>query len=293
MIKSFSKSSIVSKHRFSSIQKTVFDIEGYGMFEIMAVAAFIGTFVSGIWDLRTTEIPDGIPTLMAFFGVFGWLMYSANSLVPLIYSAVFGTALLIAGWLMYRLGQWGGGDAKLFAAVAYMLPIWQNRIFAIDFVANLFIVGAVYIMIYALAAGIKNPNTFRLYKKDLAKNKKTVAAMLIVALGLCFSMLYVSKRAGIELLLPAMLFGLVLFWRYGVVVEQHVFRKRIASSELRQGDVMLESKKWDGIAESEISFIRREKKYVTIKDGVRFGPVFSIAFIITLFYGNLLFSAIL
>ncbi len=267
------------------------------MIELMIIAAFLGVLISGIWDLFTTEIPDEIPTLMAFAGVFGWLLYSKESLVPLFYSIVLGTLILIIGWTMYKLGQWGGGDAKLLAAVVYMVPLFDSRIFAFDFAINLFITGAAYILIYSLAVGIKNPKSFSLFKKDLKENKKMIGALLLIFLSLSVTMIAISWFSLSYIYYPAILMffvmsGLLLFWRYGIVIENKIFKKRIAVSKLRVGDVVESSKRWDGATASDIKYLQKRKKYVTIKEGVRFGPAFSIAFIFTVFYGNLIWLLI-
>ncbi len=263
------------------------------MFELMIAIAFLGVLISGIWDLFTTEIPDEIPTLMAFIGVFGWLLYAQTDIMPLIASISMGSLFLIAGWAAYKHGQWGGGDAKLLAAVVYVVPFWR---FAADFTLNLLISGSVYIVIYALIAGMRNRKTLRYFADDLKENKKTIslAAAIIIAIGSAVT--YISLVSSLPvyngLWLVLISLGLVLFWRYGVVIETKVFMKKIPSSELKPGDVIADSKQWDGLKKWELESIRKNHEYVTIKDGVRFGPAFPAAFLITLYYGNLMLLVI-
>jgi prepilin signal peptidase PulO-like enzyme (type II secretory pathway) len=92
-------------------------------------------------------------------------------------------------------------------------------------------------------------------------------------------------------LLPLVLFvSLILLWKFVKVVEDVGFKKRISVSKLKVGDVLLESKRWDGITEAELRKIKKSgKKFVTIKTGVRFGPVFSLALLFTFFYGDITF----
>jgi len=42
-----------------------------------------------------------------------------------------------------------------------------------------------------------------------------------------------------------------------------------------------------GLSDSQVHRLRSSKKYVTIKDGVRFVPVFAITLVVTLLFGNM------
>jgi len=46
---------------------------------------------------------------------------------------------------------------------------------------------------------------------------------------------------------------------------------------------------WRGLTEKEVRKIRRTKKYVVIKDGIRFVPVFPITLVISILFGNIFF----
>ncbi len=64
-------------------------------------------------------------------------------------------------------------------------------------------------------------------------------------------------------------------------------KKRIPVSKLRVGDVLLSSKLWEGITEKELKRIKRSgKRYVRIKEGVRFGPAFPLALLFTIYFGD-------
>jgi prepilin signal peptidase PulO-like enzyme (type II secretory pathway) len=87
------------------------------------------------------------------------------------------------------------------------------------------------------------------------------------------------------------IFSLALFflWIFVKTVEDVAFKKRILVSKLKVGDVLFESKVWEGISEKELKKIKASgKKFVWIKEGVRFAPVFPLALILTLLYGNAL-----
>ncbi|MCS7106355.1 MAG: hypothetical protein NZ942_03500, partial [Candidatus Aenigmarchaeota archaeon] len=58
-------------------------------------------------------------------------------------------------------------------------------------------------------------------------------------------------------------------------------------SKLKVGDVLAESKLWEGITQKDLIKIKKSgKKYVVIKEGVRFAPAFPLALLFTLYFGD-------
>ncbi len=258
------------------------------MLEIILLSiAFIGSLAAGLWDLKTTEIPDEIPALMAVFGIFIWFV---SDIWMLALSLAFGLAFLALGWLLYKGGQWGGGDAKLLSAVGFLLPTLGSQLFALSFISNIFIVGIGYMVVYSIALGALNRGTFSAFAKNIRKDYAAIGAIVAAAI-----LLPVMLATGFYSEFPAMawtvalLLFLVLFWKYSKTVEEKIFKKRIPASRLRVGDVLLESREWDGITEQDIARIKKSgKRFVTIKEGVRFGLVFPITLVVTYLFGNLI-----
>lgn len=262
-------------------------------FEIF-LAALIGTTLAGLWDLKTTEVPDDLPFVMIFVGIGFWVVQAASgNAYPLFISLVVGTALLAAGMLLYKKGQWGGADAWILAAVGYMIPTLGSGIFIVSYLINFFIVSAIYMIVYAMILGIMNPKIWKHFSKDVSKNKRVFVIPLLFLVFLIAMHFYASlygvfvNPAQSALLFILVLF-LTLFWRYGKVVEGKLFRKRIPASKLREGDVLVEMN-WIGLTKKDVLKIRKRKKYVTIKEGIRFVPVFAITLAVTYLWGNLLF----
>jgi len=270
------------------------------MFEIMLGIALIGSVIAGIFDLKTTEIPDEISFLMIILAIAGWFVYSVinNDFKFLINSLIVGSLFLGIGWAMYRAGQWGGGDALLLGAIFYLLPTFPNIfLFPITFLINLLLVGIIYMFIYTLILGIKHKEIRRYYKDDLKKTWKVVIFIPLLFGSVSFILPIILNIATLEILTTSALFlfvitFLTLFWRYGYVIEKKLFTKRIPTKKLKVGDVIAKSKRWDGIDKNQLEEIRKKKKYITIKEGIRFAPVFSISLIVTITFGNLLFLII-
>lgn len=261
------------------------------MFEALAIGiAFVGSTIAGIWDLFTTEVPDEVPALMIVLGIFNWYVYAVaiGDFMPLFISLAVGTLLLVIGLILYKAGHWGGADAWLLAALGYLIPLYNGQVFMPEFIFNFLIIGSVYMTIYALALGIKNRSVFSYFLKDLKENSKMLTITIIASLFSVSVFYMYSHMLEPTLKILALMIFLVFFWRYAVIVENRVFKKKIKSSQLKAGDVLVDML-WRGLTDAEVAKIRRTKKYVVIKDGVRFVPAFPISLLATLLLGNLMF----
>jgi prepilin signal peptidase PulO-like enzyme (type II secretory pathway) len=81
--------------------------------------------------------------------------------------------------------------------------------------------------------------------------------------------------------------GFFLLWKFVKTVENVGFKRKIPMPQLKVGDVPLDYKIWEGITEKELKKIKGSgKKYVWIKEGVRFAPAFPLALIFTILVGD-------
>lgn len=269
--------------------------------DILSIPLFValsGSTLAALWDLKTTEIPDIIPHLMILFGILFHTFYSLyhENFSFLVYSLVYGLSFLGFGFLLYFLGQWGGGDAKVLAAIGFLLPLYPSSnfiSFPLSFLFNVFFVGAVYIILYTLIFSFMNRKIWGFFFKEMRGYAKTLAVgslslfILLLATNFYFFSIRLKENLIFSFSIPLLTSLLIIIIKFAKIVEDHGFKKRIPVSKLKVGDVLLESKVWEGITERELKRIRRsKKKYVWIKEGVRFGPVFPLALILTLFYGD-------
>ncbi len=249
---------------------------------IPLVIALIGCAIAGLWDLFTTDIPDEVSESMIIFGIFYWILKSLQlgTLKPLLMSLSVGIIFFLFGYVLYKTGQWGGGDAKLLAGIGFLVPFYGNmKYFPLHLVMNVFVVGAIYVILYSIVVGFVN-NIWKKFYDEIPKTS-LFASLLVIIVGLLIPNRFVSLSVGL-------LGFLIIFWYYAKTIEKHVFVKRIPTSKLKVGDVLFESKEWEGITKEELEKLRK-KKYVKIKEGVRFGPVFFFALLLTVLYGNVLF----
>lgn len=273
------------------------------IYEISLATAFIGTTIAAIWDLKTTEVPDQIPYVMIGIALllFGYQSFIEWSYKPIISSLIVGISFLAFGALMYYLGQWGGADAFLLAAVGFLLPTGNIQTlfpFPLTFLFNLFFIGAGYMLLYSIVFSFLNKNVFIQFKKDLKASSKL---MLFGSIGLFAFFFLVNYYVGkiffystnsslllINSLLPLVLsIALFLIWKFAKAVENHGFKRKIPLSKLKVGDMLLKEKKLVGITESQLRKIKKSGvRQIWIKEGVRFVPAFVLALLFTVIFGD-------
>ncbi len=273
---------------------------------IFLIVAFIGSILAAISDLKTTEIPDEIPYAMMGVGVVGHLIksYLAWSYWPVALSLIVGLGFLGFGFLMYYTGQWGGGDAKVLSGIGFLLPSLSSHFteglffpFPLSYFFNVFLIGAMYMLLYAVVLSLINRKILSGFVIDLKASSKMILlfnGLLIVFLAILG--MFLSKYSEIFSVIGMIRFGFFLclgsigfylLWRFAKTVENVGFKKKIRVSELREGDVLLDSKVWEGITKEQVKKIKKsEKKYVWVKEGVRFAPAFPLALAFTLVVGD-------
>lgn len=273
------------------------------MFELLRVAiALVGSVAAGFWDLKTTEIPDWVCLAMvagglSLFGAEGLLTGDWSGLTT---SLAVGGAFLAFGLLMYFTGQWGGGDGELLVAMGVLLPAWPLGAksmfpFPLALLINLFLVGAAYSIIYAVALAVRSPAMVRRFKGSTAADAWSIAALTAgTAVGAAAITVMFSLQPWL-LLLPVLVAGAAVLYKLIKVVEQS-FQSRIPARKLKTDDMLGEDipelglfkRRLRGLTAAEVRAIKRARKSVVIREGVRFGPVFPLALAVTLALGDLI-----
>jgi hypothetical protein len=287
---------------------------------IVFITALLGSTLAAAWDLKTTEIPDEISYVMVIVAVLvhGYVSLTTGTLDPIIRSVAVGVILFGFGYVLYYFGQWGGGDVKLLAALGALIPtrsilatIQSSYLifpWPISYVFNVFFVGAIYMMVYAFVMALTYRKTFIRFKKELIDSKNIIIfgsiGLFLILMVLNWMMfknfetmrLFASTFVGEQMAASVVIASLVplaltivmfVLWKFIRAVEAVAFKRRIPVGELRVGDVLEESKLWEGITEKELRQIKRsKKKFVRIKEGVRFAPAFPLALLFTIYFGD-------
>ncbi len=275
------------------------------MFEFLLLAiGLVGFGLAGYWDLRYTEFPDWLPYSMIVLAlvVRGVFAFMENDWWILGNSVFVGVIFLALGLLLYFLKQWGDGDAWLLGALGFLFPVQPGfgvatfLPFPLTLLLNFLLVSLVYLIVYSIMLGVRNRVVNRKYIEYLGKEKHKFMGFSVfffaVSWGFALFMYFwfsleISNLMQM-LMLPFLLTFILFFSYYAKMVEKNLFKRRIKTSELKEGDVVLEGK-WRGLTRKEVTEIRREKKYVWIKEGVRFAPVFVFTMLISLFCGDFIF----
>jgi len=279
------------------------------MFEqIPLIVALGGSSLAAIYDLKTTEIPDKIPYAMAAIGLifYIYLSVTTGNFLYLRDSVIVGFVFLGFGFAMYYFGQWGGGDAKVLSAIGFLLPTSQFSFsqtifpFPLSYFINVFVVGAAYMLIYSFFYSLMNRRVLKYFSKDIKASSRIIllgSFLLFAVVFVLDSYLmnyfgYMSLRSAFfnSFLILVLTIALFIVWKFAKSVEDIGFKKKIPVSKLKIGDILLGFKHLEGATEAQVRKIKKSgKKFVWIKEGVRFAPAFPLALLATVYFGDIIF----
>jgi Flp pilus assembly protein protease CpaA len=230
--------------------------------------------------------------------------FISSSIWPIINSFLVGSILLAFGFLMYKAGQWGGADAKLLAVIGFLLPktpsFMQNLYFPfpLTYLINVFLVGTPYMLLYAAVIAARNKKIVENFLKDVKASSRIIMIfsvllfLLLIGLSFFLDFFFKLQTSYPNLIKNSLLtifatFSFFIILKFAKSVEEIGFKKKIPVSKLKVGDILEESRELEGITEEQLKKIKKSgRKFVVIKEGIRFGPAFVFALIFTLFYGD-------
>lgn len=241
--------------------------------------ALLGSALAGLYDLKTTEIPDWISLGMVATGLLINLSWSVVQWNPtyIFQSAAVGSVFFTFGLVMYMAGQWGGGDAKVLTGIGTLvpsLPAFSSAELLFPFSAtllvNVFVIGAVYMIVYAVVFSLTKKGILADFKERTVSNKGRIALISLLPLAPAF-IYYVQVGLDIYLsyllvLIPTFAL-LLLLMRFLKAVEDTGFEKEIAAGKLEPGDMLA-----DEVEEVDVSHDPTEE----IKGLSRFLVLFGI-----------------
>ena len=268
------------------------------MFEVifLFVLALVWIIFATVQDIRKREIANWLSLSLIIFALGFRFFYSLFSDMGFnfFYQGLIGFGIfLILGNLLYYGKMFAGGDAKLMIALGAVLPfsvIFNDnlKIFVLFFVLFL-LVGAAYSILTSVYLSLKSFKRFkREFSKQFEKNKKLSILVIFVALILvafCF-------LDNLFFILGSIVFVLPYLYLYVKSVDEACMIKRVQTSKLTEGDWLYKDlkvgkrtikSKWEGLSKAEIRLIRKKHRFVTVRYGIPFTPVFLISFVI-LFY---------
>ncbi len=274
------------------------------MFETLRITlALIGGVICGIYDLKTSNMLDFVAWILIGTGialnVFEFLL-TGNTFL-LFWSFLVIGFFTFFSLFMYRRGYWGGGDGEMLVAYGALLPYTTaklcNLCFPLFLFMNIFLIGGIYSLVYGFVKVVKDKKMWKKAKREFVGLKKYIFFSLVIFLVTFLTLFYFEQTLPVKLSLHPLAFMLLLLLFYKPAiqfarfVEKNCFLRRISTKKLKEDDVLgedipelgLKAREIRGLTKEEVEKIKAVRKYVTIKDGVRFIPVFPLALILTLF----------
>lgn len=260
----------------------------------LIVLALIWLVFASVHDVRTTEVPDWLNFSLIAFALGFRFFYSLFALVnfSFFFQGLIGLGIFfVLGNLFYHGKMFAGGDAKLMIALGTILPfsfsLVENLKLFVAFLLVFFLTASIFGISTSIYFAIKNKNNFKKeFIKTYQKNKKI--SLVVQALALIVMMLGLINQQGL-FYLGIFVFLSPLLFNFAKSVDEACMVKLVDSNKLMEGDwlykpILVGNKKilakWDGLSKQEIKLIQKHKKFVWIKKGVPFVPVFLISFII-------------
>lgn len=276
---------------------------------IISFIVIIVLIIASITDIKTREVPDWINFSLIPLGIGINLIWSlaTNNWNFIIFSLTGFIALFIIALLMFYTGQWGGGDSKMLMGLGALIGLKLSLDSTlISFLINIVIVGSLYGLVWSIILSFKNRKKFI---KELKKSTKSIIKirriMLIWFIILLISALFIKDVVIKILVILLTIFIYASFYLFIFIkaVEKSCMLKYVKPTEVTEGDWIAKkifvNKKYIagpkdlGIEKKQlkklINYYKKGKiKRVLIKIGIPFVPSFLIAYLITLWIGNVL-----
>lgn len=252
---------------------------------------FIYTIFAVFQDLKTREIANWLNfSLVAFalaYRAFYSVIFSNFEFFSL---GVLGFAFFfILGYVFYYGRVFAGGDAKLLMGFGVLLPYksyYDILILGLFFIFILFLVGALWSLLYSIGVIRKDWNNFR---KEFIKRRRLISTSLISSFIIFIIGVFISYFI---MLISFFVLAFCFLYVYLKAVEKCMI-KRKSWEELSEGDWLEDDvkvgrhiikKSVHGLSRKEIEMIRKHKMKVYIKEGVPFTPAFLLVLIMVFFF---------
>lgn len=287
---------------------------------VFPLVAILGGLIGAIYDLRIREVPNWINYFMIFFGLGGYLIISVLNLsvLPFILSLIVALAFYGLAAAMFYSGQWGGGDAKMLIGFGALLPAYPAILknwfspefsfwpFPVTIFLNIVLVGGIIGLITILFLISKKPREFWAeFKQQAQASKNWFKAVLLVLLIPLASLFFGAFVFLASFLAWVAISFLLVSFLAAKSVEKTCMIRAIKPKKLTIGDWLADEvivsnnvvckPKGAGLLESEIKkLVALEKtgklKEVKIKIGLPFVPSFFLGLIVSLVFGDLIFT---
>ena len=214
------------------------------MLTIIAIICIIALIIGSITDIKTREVPDWLNYSLIAMGLGINTIYSITTAnFSFITASVLGLAAFwCIAYILFKLGQWGGGDSKMLMGIGALvgLTLTINN-FLMAFLFNVLIVGAIYSIVWGIFLSLKHRKKFQTHLKKIKTNKKlTIIKRLIHSISLLPLLLIILEPTPLIIIFSITLTLLInssyYLYLFSSVIESAFMFKRIPPTQLTEGD---------------------------------------------------------
>lgn len=280
----------------------------FSFFFLFASLALIGTALGSYYDLKTSEIPDEVPIGISLMGFILYILdYFINkNAFPFISIISICGFFLLCGYILFWFSQWGEADALILTSLGFLLPpllsipnIFPDALlYAGLFLVFSFAIGGIYSIAFSIIMMVKKKKTNAFTKYVLKDKNQLHLLFCFLIMGLVFYIYAVFMQSPYIRIIAAELVVLIplffFLFKFAKFADNFIYRKKIKTTELVEGDVIaqkikelkINGKRYEGITENDIKKIKKLLKYVYVKDGVRYAPVFFLTILFFLLFAK-------
>lgn len=281
------------------------------LFENLAYGiVFIALLIGSYTDFKKREVADWLNYALIFAGAGIRILFSVvyHDWSYILYGLFGLIAMFLLALLMFYTGQWGGGDSKMIMGLGTLIGLELSLdTFLVHYLINILIFGALFGLAFSVYLAIRNRKNFaKEFTIKFSEKNKTKWFVWGGTLALLIASIFVPSFVRLPVVILA---GLLLLSFYAFIYLKAVEKSSLLvlkkPSELVEGDWVVEEIKVGkkkicgpkdlGLEENQIAELvklaRRGKiKKILVKDGFPFVPGFLIAFVVSHFWGNVLFK---
>lgn len=280
------------------------------MLLIAIIMAFLALLVASITDLKKREVPDYVSYALVFIA---FAISLLNTIIEWDYSYVAQSTMgfvigLIIAYVMFYLGQWGGGDSKLIMGLGAIFgfnvfPLFgKSNYWFLMFLGCIVLLGAMYGLVWSTFLAVKHHKVFIksvilwMRKREIIIARRVMLSLITVLF--LVTLIFVTRGYQLPILLFVAMFYMIFYmWIFVKVIEERCMVKEIPISKLTEGDwifkdvyvgkKLITGPKDLGVSREQIALLKKYSaegkiKTIIIKEGIPFIPAFLLAYIATI-----------
>ena len=264
------------------------------MFEVVFLLClgFVWILFASIQDCRKTEIANWLNFSLVVFALGFRVFYSLfNGGFDFFYQGLIGFGIFfVIGNLFYYGRLFAGGDAKLMIVLGSVLALSDNffinlKVYLVFLLLFLF-VGAIYGILWSIYLAIKYRGKFsKAFKEIFISNK----VLIYIVSGIAILFFIIGIVNWLYFFIGVFLIGFLFLYFFIKAIDEGCMIRKVLTKDLTEGDWLSKDVKinkkiikahWEGLELDDIKLLQKNKKYVLVKRGIVYAPVFLFSFII-------------